>query len=492
MTPFSTFTQPAQFLPRPFRRKLEDERQEERMSFWKQASSHTLVTASAFAVMFIGFSPGNAQSNPELTLEQALKALPNSLDWQQADLSYLTAQKSLDSARAAAGLRVNAGADTNLGFPSSGNSSQTLSVSATASLTVLPWSSTFDAVRSAERALIRAELDRNDSRSTLALNVFNQYFTARLSSSDVELGKTNLGLSEAQLKVATAQQKNGQISKDTLLNAQKSLETSKLNLEQAINILEVNRLTVWNTLNLEISDAVFSSIPSERALSTASLDDLTAQALTKRSDVQKALSRISDAQDALSSAQRDRVLPNASVNVGVTNTSAGSLSSGLNLQTGSLSVTGTVPIVANTTTTTGSSAASNLTISASVSFAIVAPSGDTKISSAETTLESAKKTLAQTKQTARLDVRQKFNDAKLTVAKLNLAKTTSSNAKSGFETAKARFEAGLNTPNDLEQSRIAVLQSERDLEQAVINQVLAAYRLENAVGALNIIPGGNL
>jgi outer membrane protein len=461
------------------------------MSFWKQVSSHTLITASAFAVMLIGFSPGNAQSTPELTLEQALRALPNSLEWQQADLTYLNAQKSLDSARAAAGLRVNAGADTSLGFPSSGNSSQTLSVSATASLTVLPWSSTFDAVRSAERALARAELDRTDSRNTLALNLFNQYFTARLSSTDVELGKTNLNLSEAQLKVATAQQKNGQISKDTLLNVQKNLETSKLNLEQALNTLEVNRLTVWNSLNLEISDAVFSSIPSERSLSTLSLDDLTKKALEKRSDVQKALSRISDAQDALSSAQRDRVLPNASVNLGVTNTSAGSLSSGLNLQTGSLSVTGTVPIVANTTTTT-TSAASNLTISASVSFAIVAPSADTKISSAETTLESAKKTLEQTKQTAKLDVRQKYNDAKLTLAKLNLAKTTSSNAEKSFETAKARFDAGLSAPNDLEQSRINVLQAERDLELAVVNQVLSAYRLDNAIGSLNILPGGNL
>jgi outer membrane protein len=462
------------------------------MSFWKQVSSHSLITASAFAVMFIGFSPGIAQSNPELTFPQALKALPNSLEWQQADLTYLSAQKTLDSARAAAGLRVNAGADTSLGFPSAGNSSQTLAVSATASLTVLPWSSTFDAVRSSERALARAELDRDDARNTLALNVFNQYFTARLSSTDVELGKTNLNLSEAQLKVATAQQKNGQISKDTLLNSQKNLETSQLNLEQALNTLEVNRLTVWNTLNSQISDAVFSSIPGERTLSTLSLDELTKKALEKRSDVQKALSRISDAQDALASAQRDRVLPNASVNVGVTNTSAGSLSSGLNLQTGSLSVTGTVPIVANTTTTTTNSAATNLTISASVSFAIVAPSGDTKISSAETALESAKKTLEQTKQTAKLDVRQKYNDAKLTVAKLNLAKTTLANAEQSFATAKARFDAGLNTPNELEQSRINVLQAGRDLEQATLNQVLSAYRLENAIGTLNILPGGNL
>jgi outer membrane protein len=462
------------------------------MGFWKRVSSDTLIMASTFAVIAVGLSPGIAQSNLEFKLEEALKALPSSLEWQQADLTFLNAQKSLDSARAGAGLKLNAGADTSLGFPSSGNSTQTVSVSATASLTVLPWSSAYDQVRSSERALARAELDRTDSRNTLALNVVNQYFTARLSSNDLELAKTNLKLTESQLRVAGAQQTNGQITKDALLNTQKSLETSKLNLEQALNTLEVNRLTIWNTLNLEISDAVFSSIPSERNLSDTSLDDLTKKALEKRSDVQKALSRISDAQDALSSAQRDRALPNASVNLGVTSSSAGSLSSGLNLQTGNLSVTGTVPVVANTNTNSGSSASNNLTISASVSIPIIAPSGDTKIASAEVSLASAKKSLEQIKQSAKLDVRQKYNDAKLALAKLNLSKTTLANLRLGFETAKAKFDAGLSTPNELEQSRINVLQSERDLEQAIVNQVLAAYRLDNAIGSLNIIPGGIL
>jgi outer membrane protein len=463
------------------------------MGFWKRVSSDTLIMASTFAVIAVGLSPGIAQSNLEFKLEEALKALPSSLEWQQADLTFLNAQKSLENARAGAGLKLNAGADTNLGFPSSGNSTQTLSVSATASLTILPWSSAFDQVRNAERALTRAELDRTDSRNALALNVFNQYFTARLSSTDLELAKTNLKLSESQLKVAGAQQANGQITKDALLNAQKNLETSKLNLEQAVNSLEVNRLTVWNTLGLEISEAVFSSIPNERSLTSEGLDDLTKKALAKRSDVQKALSRISDAQDALSSAQRDRVLPNASINLGVTNSSVGGLSSGLNLQTGSLSVTGTVPVVANTGTNNGgSSAASNLTISASVSIPIVAPSADTKIGSAELSLTSAKKSLEQVKQTATLDVRQKLGDAKLALAKLSLAKTTLANARASFETAKARFDAGLSTPVELEQSRISILQAERDLEQATLNQVLAAYRLDNALGSLNIIPGGIL
>ncbi len=463
------------------------------MGFWKRISSNTLMMASTIAMIAVGLSPGIAQSNLEFGLKEALNALPNSLEWQQADLTLLNAQKSLESARAAAGLRVNAGADTNLGFPSSGASTQTLSVSATASITVLPWSSAFDQVRGAERALNRAELDLTDSRNTLALNLLNQYFTARISSSDLELAKTNLKLSESQLRVATAQQASGQISKDALLNAQKNLETSKLGLEQAANTLEVNRMTVWNTLNLESSEAVFSSIPSERNFTTEGLADPTRKALAKRNDVQKALSKIADAQDALSSARRDRTLPNASVNLGVSNSSVGSLSSGLNIQTGSFSLTGTVPIIANNPITNGgTSTGSNLTISASVSIPIVAPSSDTKIASAEVSLESAKKSLEQIKQTATLDVRQKYNDAKLTLAKLNLAKTTLANARASFETAKARFNAGLSTQNELEQSRINTLQAERDLEQATINQVLAVYRLEYAIGELNILPGGNL
>ena len=458
------------------------------MSLWKPVSRRTWFIANTIAVITIGLSVGMAQSNPEFNLEQALSALPSSLEWQQADLTLQTAQKNLESARAAAGLKLNAGADTSLGFPSSGTSTQTLNVSATASLTILPWSSVYDQVRSAERALTRAELDRSDTRNTLALNVVNQYFTTRISITDLELAKANVKLSEAQLKVATAQQANGQITKENFLTAQKNLENSKLNFEQAVNTLEVNRVTVQNTLNLEITNIIFSSIPSERSLMADTLDELTKKALVKRSDVQRALTKIADAQDALASAQRDRLLPNASVNVGVTQSGAGTLSSGLNLQTGSLSVTGTVPVVSNggTTTTTGS----NLTISASISIPIVSPSGDTKISSSQTSLEIAKKSLEQTKQSAVLDVRQKYNDAKLTISKLNLAKTSLNAANSSYATAKARFDAGLSTQNELEQSRLNVSQAERDLEQAIVNQVLAAYRLENAVGVLNLIPGG--
>ena len=461
------------------------------MSLWKPVSRRTWFIANTIAVITIGLSVGMAQSNPEFNLEQALSALPSSLEWQQADLTLQTAQKNLESARAAAGLKLNAGADTSLGFPSSGTSTQTLNVSATASLTILPWSSVYDQVRSAERALTRAELDRSDTRNTLALNVVNQYFTTRISITDLELAKVNVKLSEAQLKVATAQQANGQITKENFLTAQKNLENSKLNLEQAVNTLEVNRVTVQNTLNIEITDIIFSSIPSERTLMAGTLDELTKKALVKRSDVQRALSKIADAQDALASAQRDRLLPNASVNVGVTQSGAGTLSSGLNLQTGSLSVTGTVPVVSNGGTTTTTTTGSNLTISASISIPIVSPSGDTKISSSQTSLEIAKKSLEQTKQSAVLDVRQKYNDAKLTISKLNLAKTSFNAANSSYVTAKARFDAGLSTQNELEQSRLNVSQAERDLEQAIVNQVLAAYRLENAVGVLNLIPGGN-
>ena len=107
----------------------------------------------------------------------------------------------------------------------------------------------------------------------MALNVVNQYFTTRISITDLELAKVNVKLSEAQLKVATAQQANGQITKENFLTAQKNLENSKLNLEQAVNTLEVNRVTVQNTLNLEITNIIFSSIPSERALLTGTLDE---------------------------------------------------------------------------------------------------------------------------------------------------------------------------------------------------------------------------
>jgi outer membrane protein len=464
------------------------------MNPWKPLFRNAALVVGIVALSAVGHSPGLAQANQTLSLEAALKSLPNSLDWHQADLTYQSFEKNLEAARAAAGLKVSAGGDTSLSFPSSGSGSQTLNLSATASLTVLPWSSAYDGIRSAERALTRAQFDRDDTRSTLALNVFNQYNTARISGSDLVLAQANFKLSQASLKVATAQQANGQISKDALNTVQKNLETSQLNLEQATNTLEINRLTLFNTLNLEPSEVIFSSIPTERPLIAGDLDELTKKALTKRSDLQKALSKLSDAQDSLASAQRDRLLPTASVNLGVAQSGAASLSSGLNLQTGSLSLTGTVPVVNNNaSTSTGSTTTgTNLTLSASLSIPIVAPAGDVKTSSAEVSLAAAKKSLEQTRQTAILDVRQKYGDAKLAVGKLNLAKSSLKAANASDQTAKARFSAGLSTPNELEQSRIGVQQALRDLDQAVVNEVLATYRLEGALGITTVFTGGTL
>jgi outer membrane protein len=424
-----------------------------------------------------------------LRLPDAIRQLPNSLEWQNAELTYQTAQRSLDSARAAAGLKVNVGTDASASFPvttPNNGSSGTVSVNANASLSVLPWSSAYDGVRTAERALYRAALDRADTRNTLALNTAQNYFNARVGALDLENAKRAESLAAQQLTVAERQAQAGQVSKDSLETTRKNLENAKLTTLQAQQNADLTRLQLFQALSLPISADTLETAPQQRALPTGTLEALLAQALQRRADVQKAVSRVGDAEDSLRVAERDRWLPNATVTTSVGQGQGGSSVSGsLNVGQGTLTVSGSTPVTGTNTQPT------SVTLGASLSIPLVNASADAKISSAQTSLESARKSLEATRQSASLDVRQKFNDATLQTRKLEYQKKVLENAQSALETAKKRFELGSITALEVTSAQNTVFQAGRDLEAQTATQQLSVYKLENAIGTLEILQGGN-
>ncbi len=442
------------------------------------------------ALGLIGFSPGLAAGT--LTLQSVLAGLSQSLTWQSSDLTYAAAQRALDSARAAAGLKISAGTDGSLNVPlnsSNGSSTSTttsLSLNASASLTVLPWSSNYDAVRTQERALYRAGLDRQDSRNTLALNAIQQYFNARVAALDLVNARSSEVVASQQTSVAEKQFQSGQLSKDSLETTRKNQQNAQVNTLQAQQNAELTRLQLFQTLNLSPNDSELSTTPAARAVPGGTLETLIVGALTKRSDVLAAQSRVSDANDALQNAQRDRLLPSATVSASVgQNSSSGSggssVTGSLNLGQGTATVSAQTPVTGTNTTPT------SLTVSASLSVPIVSPAADAKISSAQNSLDSARKSLENTRQSAALDVRQKYNDATLQTRKLEYSRKVVSNAQSALEIAQKRLELGALTALDVTQAELTVKQAERDLEAQTVSQLLAVYRLENAVGTLDLM-----
>jgi outer membrane protein len=428
-----------------------------------------------------------------LSLPNALARVTFGPDWQTADLNYASSQRALDSARASTGLRVNGGADYGLSQRTdiSSDANQTATLKADASLAVLPWGAGFDAVRSAERNLSKAGLDRRDQRNQIIINTCTQYFALRSSQTDLELASSTLKWREAQLEVGQKQFANGQINRETLSGQQVNLENAKLNLEQAQNTLEINRLTLANALALE-SRALGepSSVPSEPNLPSEKLETLVLQATSRRSDVQKAKIALEQAQDDLSSAQRDRLLPNASLNLGLgqqysaqgsASVQGAQLNAGLNFQTGNASLSVSAPVYASSIPANATTA-TTFSLSASFSLPIINPSGDAKIDSANRNLEAARASLESSKRSAELDVKNQYFNLVTAKNRVKVARVSQTQSAQNLETFEAKFKAGSATKLDLENAQIQKRQADRDLESQIATAQVAGLKLQQALG----------
>ena len=428
-----------------------------------------------------------ADSAATLTLGGALEGLKSTPDWLSADLNVQQAQRNLDSARAAAGLNVSArGAyDASQVTSSDAQYSDRLSVSVTASTTVLPWAPANDGVRSATRALEQAERSRRESRSSLVVSTAGTYFDARNASLDVAVADATVALQEGRLRAATARHANGQIALTDLLDAQGAVASARSSLLSAQNTRAINASTLGVA-----ADVALTTAPKALTLPEGGAETVVRGALTRRADVLNAASRLEDAQEALANAQRDRLVPNASVGFGYGQLAGGNLSSpsvsaNLNFQSGAASLTGSYPV-------TGGPAqgSTGYTVSLSASIPILAPSSDAKIAAAQTSLENARNTLESTRRRAALDVAGRYGDATTAAARLKVAEATLETARKTLETAQTRNQSGLNTALDLESARVNLAGAERDLEKAVAAQALAVMRLQSAAGLELSIPGG--
>jgi outer membrane protein len=452
-------------------------------------SSRYCLGIAVFASL--GLSVVFAQESGALTLAAALERLPQSPDWQIADLTYAASERALENARAASNLSVNAGGaysgsrqinDTTgpdgKVIPA-GTATNNASVTADASINVLPWSNAQVQARSSELALKRAVFDRNDARKNLAVNATNQYFSARIAATDLELAKSNEALNEARLKVANQQQANNQITREQLLGSQQAFENAKINTMAAKNTLELARLSLFNTLGLAPNESVLNTAPSEYVMPKVTLEELLKESFEKRGDVQKAMLRLREAEEGLSAAQLNRWLPNSTIALGYgqQGNNGPNINGRLNIQSGLASVSTAYPIYPEF-----KDGNPFLTFSVNVSIPILAPSQDAQLNSAQTNLETARKTLESAKRGAELDVRQKFNEAFIATQRLSIAKLGLQSARSSLETNKAKQTAGTITALDVQSAEQTTKQAERDLENAVATTHVSGMKLQVALG----------
>ncbi len=432
----------------------------------------------ATVAALLALAPPVLAQSPALELPQALQTLPSTLDWRSADLSYESAVRQLEAALAAQGFKLLGGTDYTLREGAGSN----LTLSSTASIGVLPWSSSADAVRSAQRALERAVLARREARNTLYLTLHTQYFNLRQAQNDLAIAQATLALRERQLQIVTTQNQAGTATLSDLLTAQQNLDTARSGLVSAQGAVEIARLTLAGTLGLNSQNlGQPNTLPSEPELPSETLEALLQRALASRPDVLRSQSQLQDAEENLANAQRDRLIPNAALSAGYSTggTSPTTVSAGLNFKTGTASLSGAVPLVQGSG---GAPQAQGWNVGLSLSVPIFDPVSDSRISTAQTALQAARQALETTRKAAELDVRQKYQSLQTAKASIAAARAGLNAANQSLRTAQARLQAGTGTSLDVQAAQLNQLQAQRNLEAALIQAQLAALALQNALG----------
>ena len=417
-------------------------------------------------------SPAAPAAAP-FTLGDALNLLPNSPQWRQADLAYQAAQQALRSAQAGAGLSLAAG-----GSASVVGGSLSASVDASASLNVLPWSSTNDAIRSAERALVTARTTLATTRAKLRLTVTQQYFAARLAEQDLAVAQQTSALRQALLAAATAQRVQNTATQETLLTRQADAQQAAASLASAQSSLQTGTFALAGTLGVTLTGVTFSSaasLPDD----PGDLNALVARALAQRAEVVGATESLASAQADLDAARRSRSLPalSATLKYGGSGSGAGgtSLSTGLDLQSGDLTASFSQPL-------TGSQNGGSLSLGVSASYAILDPAADAKIASAQLSVSSAQTGLALARQTVEQDVRQQVAQLAAARGALEAARTRVQAAQTALDTTRAQLAAGLAVATDVTSAQLNLLSANRDLENALETAQIAAASLQTATG----------
>ncbi len=451
------------------------------------------------SLLFLSISSAQAET---LSLQAALEQLSQSGQWRVLDSGVNIAQKNLQQARGPLGLQASIGSEgqassvsgsTALGadvlgqptFPS-GQWTGSSGLSATASLVVLPWSPSFEAVGSAERGLQKAMLERRENQNLLKINLLERYGAVLASQKDLNIAQESLEVAQIQLENAQKQFEIGQIRRDSFLQIKTNWEEAKNKAFQAQSALGIANVTLESMLNVSLKDKDLEILQYDPAQIVDKItnfaNNLSADlSLESRYDLFKLNLNVKDALESLEFAKRERWLPSGvlSLQYGSHNgqsIAAPSVSGSLNLKSGIASLQGNLSSQNNTSSNTGT------TVSFSLGFDVLAPAADSKIELAQATLEQAQLSLQNARGMAMLDLQQKQADFNTVLGNFAVLQSNLEVQKAKLEVQKARLGVGSATVLDVRSAEIAVENAQNTVRRNVFQLELAKLKWDQALG----------
>ena len=442
-----------------------------------------------------------------LTLPQLLRDLRTSPGWRGADLTYRAAELGLQSARARAGLTVQAGASASLSkFPwDSGEWSLGPALTASFALPVLPWSPQREGVRSAERALGAAAIELRSSRAGLTVQALQAYASARNAAAAQQLAAAQVVLAENLLGVARQQREQNLISQAALLERQAAAEQARAGAEQAGRGLSLAAAQLSRVLGRSVT---LSGNPADYApvgtlvpanLQGQPLDALIARALTQRPEIARTQAGLADAQAALASAERDQRLPDLSASVQAgqfASTGGRTVGGSFGLKSGTVSGQLNFPLKEPTTGATAPgpdgqpvtrqvALPNGVALNLSGTFTLLGSGRSQATAQAQAATEQAALALDSARQGVELEVRSRVADLENARDALTAARTSLTRAETGLNDARARLEAGLGTALEVAQAELALTQARATFANLEAQVALAALNLAQATGDLD-------
>jgi outer membrane protein len=461
------------------------------------------MSALLSAALLVGWPAAHAQTappapvpattpvTPPLTLAQTLTLVRTAPGWRSADLQYRSAQLSLDSARARAGLNVTVGTDASLiKVPlDSGDWLGNATLTAQVSASVLPWSATFEGVRIAERALNRAGAELRDARVSLLVQAVRAYGSAREATAGSALAEAQVALAARQLDVARAQRTANLIPELALQEREAALQSAQNSAAQARTAVNLAARALANLLGQSVTlpgtAAAFDAVPPLPA-APADIDALVARALVARPEVIRAAAQLADAGAQQRAAQLDLSLPelSAGVQYGQLASSTGSagrtVGGSLNVKSGVAAAQVSFPLRESAT-----ALPTGLALSLNASLPVFGSGKGTALASADVGQQAAALALDSARQSVDLDVRQKAADLLTALDRAEEATSALARAESSLTTTRARLEAGLVTPLDVAQAELSVAQAQNSLNAATSNAYVASLLLSQASAELD-------
>lgn len=424
------------------------------------------------------------QTTP-FTLQDALAGLGTSSASRQLQLALQSAQVQVQAAQASTGF--TAGVSGSAGYNAGGSSgtvttgsSVSASVGISASLPVLPWAAATLGAQSAARSLKVAQVTYAQGTAALKTSLEQAYGRAVTAQLNLAAVGSTLALVRRQLAQVTAFQAENNATAVSVQTAQAALQTAQTSLQGAQNEFDSARRALGTLTGRDLAEASFSPDLSA-ALAGAALPGLPA-ALAAAQDFSPALAgarkAVADAQASVSSAERARRLPAATLSADYGPGSSGSrsgLSSSLNLQSGVASVGYTQPIG-------GSVGSSSFSLGLSASFNVLDPAADGALKVAQLGLQQSQLALVVQQASLIQSLQDSYSAAALAASSVLPRQTGVAAYTTAVNVARDRLAAGLATETDVLNAEIALAQAVRDLNSAQISALITSAQLSALTG----------